>query len=127
MNEGTLALLVPFGFFLLIGISLWMVLHFRNKRSLEVQQTLRIAMEQGMQLSPELIDQMGASNKPHPQKDVRKGIVWIAVALGIALFGYCVPDPSNHAFSALLAIAAIPLAIGLGYLALHRFTRAHAA
>ena len=127
MNEGTLALLVPFGFFLLVGVSLWMVLHFRTKRSLEIQQTLRIAMDKGLELSPELIDQMGASNKPHPQKDVRKGIVWIAVAVGSALFGYCVPDPSNHAFSAILAIAAIPLAVGLGYLAMHRFTRTQAA
>ena len=127
MNEGTLALLVPFGFFLLIGTSLWMVLYFRNKRALEVQQTVRMAMENGMQLSPELIEQMGASNKPHPLKDVRRGIVWIAVAAGMALFGYCVPDPSNHAFFAILAIAALPLAIGLAYLAMHRFTHTQVA
>jgi len=127
MNEGTLALLVPFGFFLLVGTSLWMVLHFRNKRSLEVQQTVRIALEKGVQLSPELIEQMGASHKPHPLKDVRKGIAWIAVAVGVALFGYCVPDPSNEAFSALLAIAALPLAIGVGYLAMHQFARNQAA
>lgn len=127
MNEDTLALLVPFGFFLLVGTALWMVLHFRNKRSLEVQQTLRIALEKGMQLSPELIDQMGASNKPHPLKDVRRGIVWIAVAAGTALFGYCIPDPSNQAFAAILAIAALPLAIGLAYLAMHRFTRTQVA
>lgn len=127
MNEGTLALLVPFGFFLLVGISLWMVLHFRNKRSLEVQQTVRIALEKGVPLSPELIDQMGASVTPHPLKDMRKGIVWIAVAAGIALFGYCVPDPSNQAFAAILAIAALPLAIGLGYLAMHRFAHTQAA
>ncbi|WP_078082811.1 DUF6249 domain-containing protein [Microbulbifer mangrovi] len=123
MTEDTLALLVPFGFFLLVGTSLWMVLHFRNKRSLEVQQTVRIALEKGMPLSPELIDQMGASNKPHPLKDVRRGIVWIAVAVGMALFGYCVPDPSNQAFAAILAIAALPLAVGLGYLAMHQFAR----
>ncbi|MCK7598558.1 DUF6249 domain-containing protein [Microbulbifer sp. CAU 1566] len=123
MNEDTLALLVPFGFFLLVGMSLWMVLHFRNKQSLAIQETVRIALEKGMPLSPELIDQMGANNKPHPLKDVRRGIVWIAVAVGMALFGYCIPDPSNQAFSAILAIAALPLAIGLGYLAMHQFAR----
>lgn len=123
MSEGTLALLVPFGFFLLVGVSIWMVLHFRARKELEVQQTVRMALEKGAELTPELIEQLGASNKPHPLKDVRRGIVWITTALAIALFGFFVPDPSNHAFLAFLAIAMLPFATGLGYLALHRFSR----
>ncbi|SHF17590.1 hypothetical protein SAMN04487965_1551 [Microbulbifer donghaiensis] len=123
MNEGTLALLVPFGFFLLVGVSIWLVLHFRAKKDLEIQQTVRMALDKGAELTPELIEQLGASNKPHPLQDVRRGIVWITVAVGIALFGFFVPDPSNHAFLALLAIAMLPFAIGLGYLAMHLFSR----
>ena len=127
MNEDTLELLVPFAFFLLIGVSLWMVLHFRARKALEVQQTLRMALDKDADLTPELLERLGVDNRQHPQKDFRNGIAWIMVATGIALFGFFIPDPSNNAFKALLAIAALPLAAGLGYLAMYRFARSQPA
>ncbi|WP_346837531.1 DUF6249 domain-containing protein [Microbulbifer sp. SAOS-129_SWC] len=120
MNEDTLELLVPFAFFLLIGASLWMVLHFRARKALEIQQTVRMALDKGIELTPELLEHLGADNRPHPQQDLRNSIAWIMVAAGIALFGFCIPDPSHSAFKALLGIAALPLAVGLGYLAMYR-------
>ncbi|WOX06898.1 DUF6249 domain-containing protein [Microbulbifer pacificus] len=122
MNEDTLALLIPLGFFLLIGMSLWMVLNFRAKRNLEVQQTLRLALDKGVELPPKLIEQLGASQR-HPQQDMRRGIVWMACALGMALLGFFVPDPSNQAFLAMLGVAAIPFSIGLAYLAMYHFSK----
>ncbi|WP_237055630.1 DUF6249 domain-containing protein [Microbulbifer sediminum] len=123
MNESTLALLVPFGVFLLIGVSLWLVLNFHAKKNLEIQNTLRLALEKGVELTPDLIERLGANKKPHPLKDLRRAIVWIAVAAGIAAFGIFVPDPSNQAMYALLAVATLPFAIGLGYLGMHLFSR----
>ncbi|SDJ96575.1 DUF6249 domain-containing protein [Microbulbifer yueqingensis] len=123
MNEATLALLVPFGVFLLIGVSLWLVLSYRARKNLEIHNTVRLALDKGVDVTPELIERLGANNQPHPLQDLRRGIVWIATAVGIALFGFLVPDPSNHAFLALLGIAALPCAIGFGYLAMHQFSR----
>ncbi|WP_193161755.1 DUF6249 domain-containing protein [Microbulbifer hainanensis] len=123
MNEDTLELLVPFAFFLLIGVSLWMVLHFRARKALEIQETVRFALDKGVELSPELLERLGVDNSQHPQKDFRNGIAWIMTAVGIALFGFFIPDPSHNAFKAMLAIAALPLVAGLSYLVMHRMAR----
>ena len=121
MNEGTLALMIPYAVFLLIGLVIWMTLHFRHKSKAEIQQTIRLAMDKGNELTPELIAQVGTKPR-HPQRDLRLGTALIAIALGLALMGFFVPDPSNSAFQAALAVAAIPLMIGLAYLAMYRLT-----
>ncbi|SEA30337.1 DUF6249 domain-containing protein [Microbulbifer marinus] len=121
MNEGTLALLVPFAFFLLVGVIVWMILHFRHKSNTETQETIRLAVDKGNELSPELIEQLG-NFRAHPKRDVRVGTMWIAIAIGLALMGVFVPDPSNSALQGLLATAAIPLMIGVAYLAMYRLT-----
>lgn len=121
MNEGTLALLIPHAVFLLIGLIIWMALYFRHKGKVEIQQTIRLAMDKGNQLTPELITRLGKRPR-HPQRDLRFATACIAIALGLALMGFLVPDPSNNAFQATLALAAIPLMIGLAYLVMYRLS-----
>ncbi|MBN8430382.1 hypothetical protein JF535_05885 [Microbulbifer salipaludis] len=125
MNESTLALLVPFGLFLLIGLSLRMLLGYFAKKNGETQQTLRLALEKGADVPAELIESLSANNS-HPQEDLRRGIVWTAVAVGLGLIGLLTPDPSNHAFMGTLAAAAIPFAIGVAYFAMHYLAKPQA-
>jgi hypothetical protein len=84
-----------------------------------MQETFRIALEKGHELTPEIIDRLG-----HPQaskdKDLRLGVIWLALAVGLVLIGFAVPD--EDALRGLLAGAAFPFAIGIAYLILHRFT-----
>ena len=122
MNEGTIALLIPYGVFLLIGVSLWMILSNRAEANREIQQTVRLALDRGCELSPELIQRICEGNA-HPQKDIRRGITWTAIAGGLVLMGILVPDPSGNAIQGMLALAAIPLAIGIGYLVMHRVSK----
>lgn len=122
MNEGTIALLIPYGAFLLIGVCLWMILSSRAQNNREIQQTVRLALDRGCELNPELIQRI-CDGSVHPQKDMRRGIIWTAVAGGLALMGLLVPDPSGNAIQGMLALAAIPLAIGIGYLVMHRVSR----
>lgn len=126
MNEGTIALLIPYALFLLLGISLWMILAHRAQTNREIQQTVRLALDRGGDLTPEQIEQV-SRGKTSPLLDVRRGIVWVAIAAGLALMGLLVPDPSGNAVRGMLSIAAIPLAIGMGYLVMHRISRAAAA
>ena len=49
-------------------------------------------------------------------------MIWLAIAIGLALIAVAVPDDSGHAMRGTLAGAALPFAIGLGYLVLYRFT-----
>lgn len=126
MNEGTLALLIPYAVFILFGTVIWMALHFRHKGKAELQQTIRLAMEKGQEITPDLLGRTGKEPR-HPQQDVRLGTAWIAVALGLGLMGFFIPDPSNTVFQVALAVAAIPLVIGLAYLVMYQLTGRNSA
>jgi hypothetical protein len=95
---------------------------FRYRARREMQETLRVALDKGHELTPEIIDRLG-----HPRaskdKDLRLGVIWLALAVGLVLIGFAVPD--EDALRGLLAGAAFPFAIGIAYMILHRFTDRH--
>ena len=92
---------------------------FRSREAM--QQTIRLALDKGHELTPEIIDRLG-----HPKesryKDMRLGVIWLALAAGLALIAFAVPDESGHALRGTLAGAALPFCIGVAYLILYRFT-----
>lgn len=92
---------------------------FRFKGRSEMQQTIRIALDKGHELTPEIIDRLGAP-KSSKDKDLRLGVIWTAVAAGLVLCGVAIPE--EEAFRGTLAGAAFPFSIGVAYLLLHRFT-----
>ena len=96
---------------------LWMRLRARDA----MQQTIRLALDKGHELTPEIIDRLGHP-KANKYKDLRLGIVWLAIAVGLALIAVVVPDPSGNALRGTLAGAALPFAIGAGYLVMYWFT-----
>jgi len=100
----------------LLAVFFW----FRYKTRREMQDTIRLAMEKGQELSPELIDRLGHPKAPK-DKDLRLGVIWIAVAIGTAMLGLAIPE--EEATGPLLGIAAFPGAIGIAYLILHKFAR----
>ena len=81
---------------------------------------VRLALDKGHELSPDLIDRLGHPKAPK-DKDFRLGIIWLAVAIGIAMFSFGVPE--EDATGPLLGIAAFPCVIGIAYLILHKFTK----
>ena len=103
---------------LALVLSLW--LWFRYKAKNAVQATIRTAIEKGSGLSPELIENL--VNPPvAPFRDLRRGVISIAVAAGIAAFGLVLGE--DDAVRPLLGIAALPFTIGLAFLLMHRFGR----
>jgi hypothetical protein len=112
MDEG---ILVPIGFFILVAVVFWLQAHFKFRTRADMQQTIRLALEKGNQLNPELLEQL-ANPKREPQRDLRLGLIWLSLGVGLALCGVFVPDPSGHALRGCLAGAAFPLAIGLAYM-----------
>ena len=108
--------------FLVIGLIFVTLFWFRHKNRADMQVTLRAALERGQELTPEVIDRLGAP-KPPKNKDLRLGVIWLSLAVGLAACGFFVPDPSGHALRGCLAGAAFPAAIGFGYLILHQFAR----
>lgn len=100
---------------ILLGLFFW----FRFKARREMQDTIRLALDKGHELSPELIDRLGHPKKPK-DRDFRLGIIWIAVAIGLAMFRFAIPEEDA---TPLLGIAAFPLVIGIAYLILNKFAK----
>ena len=115
MQEEWIGLAAVLGPVLLIA--LFFVLRFKSRR--DMQDTIRTALDKDQDLTPELIDRLGHPKEPK-DKDLRLGVIWLALAVGLALIGVAVPDPD--AFRGTLAGAAFPFTIGIAYMLLHKFT-----
>ncbi|MEM7363759.1 MAG: DUF6249 domain-containing protein [Pseudomonadota bacterium] len=114
MSEGQMALLVPFGFFILVGVWIWLYLRGQGQQQAEFQQTVRLALEKGHELSPELIEML---MQPAQDRDLRRGLIAIGLAVGFAALAFMVPHA--HATMPMLGIAALPFFVGVAYLILH--------
>lgn len=94
----------------------WLYLRYRSK--VEMQQTFRMALDKGTELSPEFIQQMGEP-KPSKDRDLRRGLIWLSLAVGLALCGLAVPE--EEAFRGLLAAAAFPFSIGSAFMIMYAY------
>lgn len=99
-------------------------LHYRHKTRAQVQETIRSALSQGAQLTPELVQVLGEPAAPK-HGDLRRGVVLLSIGAALfvsgviaALFG---DDDGGAAF--FMVISTFPLLVGLAYLALWKFTR----
>ena len=119
--------LIPIAMFAAIALIFFIVLYFRQRSRADMQQTIRLALERGTELTPELINRLGASAEPSKNKDLRLGLIWMSLAVGLALCGLAVPDPSGYALRGCLAGAAFPFAIGLAYVIMWRYGSKDAA
>lgn len=115
MDEGIVIPVVLFVSLAVVFIT-WFYLKFRGK--VETQQTIRLALEKGTELSPELIKQIG-DPEPAKDRDLRRGMIWIAVGLSMVLLAFGIDE--DDAIGPLMGTAAFPSLIGVAYLIMWRF------
>ena len=109
---------VPLSMFIGLSVVLSLWVWFRYKAKKDLQETIRTAREKGQGLSPELIENL--VNPPvSPQRDLRRGVISVLVAVAIALFALFLNE--EDALGPLMGIAMFPLSIGAGFLLMHRF------
>lgn len=111
--------MIPISMFLGLTIIFCALFWFRYKSRESMQHTFRTALDKGQELTPEIIDRLGHPKAPK-DKDLRLGILWIALALGLVGLGFGIPDDDVPRIFA--GIAAFPFLIGVAYLLLHKFT-----
>jgi uncharacterized membrane protein len=104
--------------------------YLKSRERREMQETVRRAIDKGQPLPPEVIEAMTndvTKNLPSRTRDIRRGIIWLAVGVGIAAFGLINSMNSdgweNHMGDGLLGIAAIPATIGLAFIVLSFFNK----
>jgi hypothetical protein len=110
---------IPITMFLSMGgvISLFFMFRYRARRDL--QDTFRTAIDKGQELTVEMIERLG-SPPPPPNRDLRRALVALGIAVGFGLFGVVLGE--EDAVRPLLAVACFPLAVGIAYLLMHRFS-----
>jgi len=112
--------MIPIVMFISMAVVFCVLFWFRYKTKEGMQQTFRAAMDKGQELTPEIIDRLGHP-KPAKDKDLRLGIIWIAVAIALVAFGFSIPD-DDEVDRIFMGIAAFPFLIGAAYLILNKFT-----
>lgn len=111
--------------------------YFKSRERRELQATVRAAIDKGQPLPPEVIEAMGreaTKNVPSRTRDIRRGIIWLAVGVGLAAFGL-VGDMGwggggddwnavgGHIGGGLLGVACIPATIGIAFIILSFFNK----
>lgn len=101
-------------------------LKYREKR--DMQETVRHAVDKGQDLPSELIDAMTKDVQktlPSRTRDIRRGIIWLAVGIGVAAFGVVSDlggnDWNGGVDNGLLGVACIPAVIGIAFIVLSFF------
>ena len=109
---------IPIVMFTIIGIVFVVWFYFKFKSKVEAQQTIRLALEKGTELSPEFIKQIGEPEPPK-DRDLRRGMIWIALGLGMVLLALGIND--DEAIGPLMGTASFPALIGVAHLIMWRY------
>ena len=108
--------------------------YFKSRERREMQATVRAAIDKGQPLPPEVIDALSTEatkNIPSRSRDIRRGIIWLAVGIGMAAFSLIndlrgFGDDWNDGPNfdgGLLGLAAIQITIGLAFIVLSFFNK----
>ncbi|MBW3560277.1 MAG: hypothetical protein KY446_00230 [Proteobacteria bacterium] len=114
-------ILVPLFVFGSIAAMVIAPFYFRSRDRAKLLDTVRTAYDRGQPVPPELINALQArqaSLRPSPERDLRSGIIWLAVGVGLAIFAVLMSFEEDDAIFPLLGIASIPGTVGLTLIAL---------
>lgn len=125
MSPEQIEQIVPIVLLLAIALVGVFFLHYRHRTRAQVQETIRSALSQGAQLTPELVQVLGEPAAPK-NSDLRRGVILLFFGFALffcgviaAMFG---TDDGGAAF--FMVISTFPLLVGAAYLLLWKFTRA---
>jgi hypothetical protein len=88
-------------------------------------ETLRAAIEKGEPLPPEVVEAISSDVKapPSPERDLRTGIIWLGVGVGLAAMGIAVGFEEPDATFPMVGISAFPIFIGLAFIIMSNLTK----
>lgn len=108
-------ILVPIAFFAIIPAIVWAVAAYRHKSHAATVQLLETMAEKGETITPEIIKTLGVRRRPQ-HADLRLGLILIAIALSVVIFGTVIPD--EEATEIFRGLASFPFLVGLVFLGL---------
>lgn len=120
MGPEDAAWIVPSISMISLGVILFFFFYYRYKTRAAVQETIKTALDKGNELTPDLIDRM-TGPKVGPERDLRRGMIAIAVGVGFAILGFMVDD-GDDTVRPLIGVGAFPFLIGLAYMLMWFFS-----
>jgi energy-coupling factor transporter transmembrane protein EcfT len=114
-----LPLLIPFAGMAFSLLALLVIFGWLRKVDQHRHETIRKYLENGKEVPEEFLVGQDKPKNWQPVSDIRKGLIWCSVGLGISLTLFILTGSSMYNFSGAgrtSAIGIIPLFIGIGYL-----------
>lgn len=100
-------IIVPVAMFAMIIACVWLGVSQRSRRARLLHETLRLMIEKGQPIPPELLQSPEGGRRP--RNDLRTGLVFISIGIGL---GGVLLTEGDHDWP----IALIPLLIGVAFL-----------
>ncbi|MDB5449390.1 MAG: hypothetical protein JWQ46_446 [Phenylobacterium sp.] len=121
-------ILIPITLFMMIAAIVIAPRYFKSLERQKLQDTLRAAIEKGQPLPPEVVAAMTTDVKPDrtlpsSSRDLRTGIIWLGVGIGMAALGVALSFDEPDATYPLIGIAAFPAFIGLAFIVISFLNR----
>ena len=121
-------ILIPIGFFAMIAAIVIMPRYFRSLERQKMAETVRAAIERGQPLPAEVVEALKPEpdqRRPNtPQRDLRRGLMLVAVALGLVAAGMLGLGDGGHVEHSAIAAAAIPGFLGVAFILMSLLDRA---
>jgi len=116
--EDTVAILIPIAFFAMIAVIVVGPRYLKSQERQKMTDALRAAIEKGQPLPPEVIEALATDTKPKPspQRDLRTGLIWVGVAVGLAAMGIAIGFDNPEATYPMIGIACFPGFIGAAFI-----------
>jgi hypothetical protein len=111
---------IPIVMFVVLGFITLGFFHFNNKNRQAVMDTVQKAIDQGGELTPELLTKLDAAVNPRA-RDMRRGIVFLALGVAGLLCSLFFSEP--EIVSGVRAGSMFPLMLGVGFLLVWRLNR----
>lgn len=104
--------------------------YFKSREKQAMQEIVRAAIDKGEPMPPEMIDALTKEAKsriPSAARDLRVGVILLAVSIGIALLGYAFSFVGGieeaKAVYPIVGMGAIPGAVGVAFIILSFFNK----
>ena len=121
-------ILVPISLFGMIAAIVILPRYFRSQERQKMAEALKAAIERGQTVSPDFLDAMQTNVRAPdlpatPQRDLRTGIIWLGVAMGLVALGMSVGFEEPDASYWFIGFEAFPGFIGAAFIVLGLINR----
>lgn len=123
--EGIIGTMIPIFFFAMIAAIVIVPRWFQSLERQKMADALKAAIEKGEPLPTEVVSAVSSGVKapPSPERDLRTGVIWLGVGVGLAGMGVALNFQDPDATWPLIGIAAFPVFIGIAFVVMYFLNR----